>query len=595
MADTTTPSIVCLTADGAVIARRLGFELHGLRGRVDGADITFDDTIEHLAELFIAGRPIIGICSAAILIRAVAPFLANKWEEPPVVAVSEDGAHVVPLLGGHRGANRLARHIAATLGVTAAITTAGDTRFDIALDEPPRGWRLAEPGQAKAAMATILAKGGAEVVGDLPWLASLPQVTGVRIEATTHPLAGSECHIVLHPQCLTLGVGCSRGCPPEELLALARETLAAADVAPGALAAIATVDLKADEPAVIELARTLDTPLRLFTADELETLTPRLATPSEVVFQEIGCHGVAEAAALATAGGDAVLELAKRKSAMATCAVGRAAHPITEPCGRKPGSVRLVGIGPGKALWRTPEASRLVASADLLVGYGLYLDLLGPLARGKAQARFPLGQETERCRHALEQAGLGLDVALICSGDAGIYAMAALVMELLDRDPDLSDAARRVEVTTTPGVSAAQAAAARVGAPLGHDFCTISLSDLMTPWSVIEQRIEAAARGDFVTVFYNPVSMRRRTQLSRAREILLAHRPSVTPVVIAASLGRDDEKLQILTLDELSVDQVDMLSTVIIGSTTTRILERGRGPMVYTPRGYADREQRCAS
>jgi cobalt-precorrin 5A hydrolase/precorrin-3B C17-methyltransferase len=254
------------------------------------------------------------------------------------------------------------------------------------------------------------------------------------------------------------------------------------------------------------------------------------------------------------------------------------------------GRLSVVGIGPGQAAWRTPEVSRLVADAQELVGYGLYIDLLGPLAVGKARSDFPLGGEEARCRYALEQAGLGKNVALVCSGDAGIYAMGALVFELLDRGPDqlgVSDAARRVEVVCSPGVSALQGAAARAGAPLGHDFCTISLSDLLTPRDDILRRLKAAAEGDFVIAFYNPVSKTRRTLLAEARDILLQHRPEDTPVLLASSLGRPEEHICYRRLADLQVDEVDMLTVVLVGSSNSRLAQLGEGPRMFTPRGYA--------
>jgi cobalt-precorrin 5A hydrolase/precorrin-3B C17-methyltransferase len=309
-----------------------------------------------------------------------------------------------------------------------------------------------------------------------------------------------------------------------------------------------------------------------------------------VVFAEVGCHGVAEGAALAAAGAGGVLVAPKRKTATTTCALARADAPITALSGRSRGRLSVIGIGPGQSAWRTPEVSRLVAEAEELVGYGLYIDLLGPLAVGKARSDFPLGGEEARCRYALERAGEGRNVALVCSGDAGIYAMGALVFELLDRAPDaqgVSDAARRVEVLCSPGVSALQAAAARAGAPLGHDFCAISLSDLLTPRADILRRLRAAAEGDFVIAFYNPVSKTRRTLLAEARDILLAHRPAGTPVLLASSLGRPEEEIRYRRLDALEVDEVDMLTVVLVGSSNTRLAHLGAGPRMYTPRGYA--------
>jgi cobalt-precorrin 5A hydrolase/precorrin-3B C17-methyltransferase len=197
---------------------------------------------------------------------------------------------------------------------------------------------------------------------------------------------------------------------------------------------------------------------------------------------------------------------------------------------------------------------------------------------------------------ALDLAAGGRDVALVCSGDAGIYAMATLVYELIDRGGNQASGNQasgnqdwpRVEIRGLPGVSAMQVAAARIGAPLGHDFCAISLSDLLTPWPVIERRLQAAAAGDFVIAFYNPVSQRRRSQLQAAKEILLRHRPAATPVVVARNLGRPGERVAVVALEALDIDAIDMLSLVIVGSSETRMVSRPDGGVwVYTPRGYA--------
>ena len=589
------PVVLALSRSGEPVAHELasalGAALHGRQGRVDSADAFFANALDHARDLFAAGVPVVGVCAAGILIRAVAPILADKRAEPPVISVSDDGSVVVPLLGGHRGANRLARQIAAALGGIAAVTTAGDVALGVALDEPPAGWRLDNPQAAREVMAAMLAGGGATVAGDqapaAAWLAGLPRGEAARLTCTMKPAAPGRAELVYRPQRATLGVGCARGCGAAELGELARQVLDRAGIAPGALAAVGTIDIKADEPAIVELARGYGVPLRLFTATELEAEAGRLENPSNTVFAEVGCHGVAEGAALAL-GGDLVVP--KQKTAHATCALGMARDVIAHLPGRRRGRLSVVAIGPGQGAWRTPEASRLIAEADELVGYGLYLDLLGPLATGKTRTGFPLGGEEDRCRYALERAGEGRNVALVCSGDAGIYAMAALVFELLDRDKDekgASDAARRAEVICAPGVSALQAAAARAGAPLGHDFCAISLSDLLTPRADILRRVRAAAEGDFVIAFYNPVSRTRRTLLAEARDILLAHRPAETPVMLASNLGRAEERLGYRRLDELRVDEVDMLTVVLVGSSNSRLARLGEGPRMYTPRGYS--------
>ncbi|MEK9752425.1 MAG: precorrin-3B C(17)-methyltransferase [Rhodospirillaceae bacterium] len=593
------PVLVALTATGLATARRLkaalaGSEVHGLAGRAEGSDVAFADTITHMQTLFSAGRPIVGICAAGIVIRALAPLLADKRAEPPVLALADDGSAVVPLLGGHHGANALARQIATFLGGQAAVTTAGDLRFGIALDDPPVGWRVTNPAAAKAVMAARLA--GNDIAlevesGDAGWLADTgfrDAGEGAAEVVVTHRAmpAGDDGPLVLQPPVLALGVGCERGCTADELIELARATLAGAGLAEGAVAAVVSIDVKADEAAVHALAAALGVPARFFTAAQLEAETPRLANPSDVVFAEVGCHGVAEGAALAAAGPAGELSVAKRKSKRATCAIGFNAQGIDAMgTGRKRGRLTVVGIGPGQGAWRTPAVTGALAAADEIVGYRLYLDLVEDVIRGKPTHCSELAEEEARVRLALERAAEGYDVALVSSGDAGIYALATLAFELLDRE-DRADW-NRLAVSVEPGVSAIQAAAARIGAPIGHDFCTVSLSDLLTPWEVIEQRLKAAAEGDFIVALYNPVSKRRRHQLPAARDAMLAHRPGTTPVVLARNLGRDGETIEVIRLDELVPERVDMLTLVLIGNRQTRLIRRGERNWVYTPRGYA--------
>jgi cobalt-precorrin 5A hydrolase/precorrin-3B C17-methyltransferase len=591
-------AIVVPTAAALPTARRLraalpGAVIHGRAGRVEGADVPFAETTGHLRQLFRDGRTIVGLCASGILIRALAPELADKRREPPVLAVALDGSAVVPLLGGHRGANLLAARLGEALGVAAAITTAGDLGLGAALDAPPPGWRLANPQAAATVMADVLAGhpiGLSEEAGHARWLTAsgLPIAAGATpvLRVTDKAVAEPGDAVVYHPPVLALGVGCARDCPPEEMMALALGTLDRAGLAPQAVACVVSLDLKADEPAVHALARHLDVPARFFPADRLEAERPRLRTPSGVVFAEVGCHGVAEGAALAAVGAAGALVVPKRKTAAATCAVARAPHDIDPAAvGRPRGRLTVVGIGPGAAAWRTPAVTAAVARASDLVGYALYLDLLGDLAAGKTRHQTALGAETDRARKALDLAAEGREVALVCSGDAGIYALATLVFELIDQIAD--PAWKTVEVVVEPGVSALQAAAARAGAPIGHDFCTISLSDLLTPREVILKRVEAAAAGDFVVGFYNPVSRRRREALAQARDLLLRHRPADTPVVVARNLGRPEEAVEVVALGDLTVAMADMLTLVLVGNSDSRRLAHGGRTRVYTPRGYA--------
>ncbi|OIR09107.1 precorrin-3B C(17)-methyltransferase [mine drainage metagenome] len=589
-------AVIAVSEAGLATARRIvealpGARLHGLAGRIAAADVPFAETRSHLAALFAQGTAIVGVCAAGILIRALAPLLADKTAEPPVLAVSPDGAAVVPLLGGHHGANRLARALAQALGGQAAITTAGDVALGLALDEPPHGWRVANPDAAKPVAAALLAGEPVRLeveAGQAGWLNApgLGEDGALGVRVTDHAVMGDD-ELILHPPVLALGVGCERGCDAAELSALVHATLDEAGLSAEAVAVVASLDLKADETAVAALAAALGVPARFFTPAELEAEAPRLATPSEVVFRETGCHGVAEGAALAAAGPQGDLIVAKSKSARATCAVAKADAIDAAAVGRARGRLFVVGIGPGAEAWRTPEVSRIIAGCTDLVGYGLYLDLLGQACHGKIRHDGTMGAEEARARQALDLAAEGRSVALVCSGDAGIYALATLVFELLDKEDN--PAWNRVELAVAPGISALQAAAARAGAPINHDFCTISLSNLLTPWPVIERRVAAAAEGDFVIAFYNPVSQRRRDQLPAARATLLRHRPPETPVVLARNLGRDGENVRITTLEALSADDVDMLTLVLVGNSESRALRCGGRDWVYTPRGYASK------
>ncbi|EFO33045.1 precorrin-3B C17-methyltransferase [Roseibium sp. TrichSKD4] len=597
------PILLVLNDAGLPVARRLeqalpGSAIHGLAGRIREADTLFSETLDHIRLLFSAGHPIIGVCASGILIRALAPLLNDKRTEPPVLAVSEDGQSVVPLLGGHRGANELARSLSSLLDGHAAITTAGDSAFGVALDAPPKGWSLANPEDAKPVMAELLSGASVWIEGDANWLSSagfpISDSAAITLAVTEKQDQGSPTRLVYHPQTHVIGVGCARGCAADELIGLVETHLTTQNIAKGAIACVTSIDLKADETAMNALADHLGVPFRVFDAKTLETEARRLKNPSDVVFEEVGCHGVSEGAALAAVGQDGELVLEKQKTTNATCAIARASDPIAPlSVGRARGHLSVIGIGPGADEWRTPQATRLLSQAEDVVGYSLYLDIVSSHIKGKTHHNFPLGAEEDRVRFALEEAGKGKNVALISSGDAGIYAMGALVYELLDRDEangGVSDAARRVSVTNAPGISALQAASARIGAPLGHDFCAISLSDLLTPWEAIEKRLHAAASGDFVVAFYNPVSKRRRSQLAAAREILLKHRPAETPVVLGVNLGRPEETVRVTTLGALTVDEVDMLTTVLVGSSNSKAVLRGDGrPFVYTPRGYAKR------
>ena len=235
--------------------------------------------------------------------------------------------------------------------------------------------------------------------------------------------------------------------------------------------------------------------------------------------------------------------------------------------------IHVVGIGPGHREGRTLEAQHILEDADLLVGYSMYLDLIAPDFPGKPTFATGMRGERERCEEALRRSRAGLCVALCCSGDSQVYGMASLLLEMADEHD---------EIVVIPGVTAALSAAACLGAPISGDFAVVSLSDLLTPWAVIEKRLTAAAMGDFVLALYNPGSRTRTDHLTRACDLLLAHRAPATPCGLVRNIGREGQSHKLLTLSELRDEPVDMLTTVIIGNSETQ----ARFGRLVTPRGY---------
>ena len=564
--------ITCsVTAAGAALARRLPYEHHpgGLVGTV--------------RERWADADGFVLVCATGIAVRAIAPLLAEKAADPAVVVVDDAGRFAVALTGGHGGGgNVLAREVAALLGAEAVVTTATDAAGLPALDTLP-GFTAAGD---LAAVTRAWLDGTPPALTVDPPLAAWPLPPGLRppepmgpsrpprLLVTDRAVAPDAGQVVLTPGSLVLGVGASRGADPDGLHRLVTETLAAAGLSLDAVGCVATVDLKADEPAIVELAAALGVGLRAFPAAVLARVA--VPNPSTVVEAAVGTPSVAEAAALAGAGevepsrlgvGPALV-VEKRRSADATVAVARRVRPD--------GGLGGVGIGPGDARLRTPAAAAAVRHADTVIGYGPYVDLVEDLLSPRQEVvRSPIGAETERCTEGLRRAAAGRQVALVCSGDPGVYAMASLVCELAPHHGD-------PPVTVVPGVTAALAAAAVLGAPLGHDHAAVSLSDLLTPWPVIERRLEAVADGDFTVSLYNPRSKRRTGQLEAALAILARRRPPATPAAIVTDAGRPGQRVVRTTVSELDPELVDMFSLVVVGSSTTRWV----GPRMVTPRGY---------
>ncbi|MFH8695948.1 precorrin-3B C(17)-methyltransferase [Streptomyces chartreusis] len=501
------------------------------------------------------------------VVRLIAPLLGDKTADPGVVCVDEGGRFAVSLVGGHGGgANELAREVGELLGAEPVVTTATDAVGVPGLDTLGLPVEGDVAGVSRALLDGEPVALRAEVAWPLPPLRAGAE-GAYTIRVTDRLVEPGEREVVLRPPSLVVGVGASRGAPADEVLGLVESALRNAGLSPASLAELATVDAKADEPGILEAAERLGVPLVTHSADELAVV--EVPNPSDAPLAAVGTPSVAEAAAL-VGGGE--LLVPKRKSeradgrpAMATCAVVR-----------RPGRGRLsvVGLGPGARDLLTPRAKAELRRASVLVGLDQYVDQIRDLLRpGTRILESGLGAEEERARTAVEEARKGQAVTLIGSGDAGVYAMAS---------PALAEASDDIDVIGVPGVTAALAAAAILGAPLGHDHVSISLSDLHTPWEVIERRVRAAAEADIVVTFYNPRSRGRDWQLPKALAILAEHRTPTTPVGVVRNASRPDESSRLTTLGSLDPATVDMMTVVTVGNTATRDIA---GRMV-TPRGY---------
>jgi cobalt-precorrin 5A hydrolase/precorrin-3B C17-methyltransferase len=542
----------------------LNATIYGLAERTSNVDVSFTNFGETLRELFANGTPIIGICAAGIIIRTLAPIISDKRQEPPVLAVAEDGSAVVPLLGGLQGVNDLARQIAAVLEVKAAITTTGDIRFHTALLAPPPGYHLANPDDAKKFISDLLAGATVKLKGTAPWLinSKLPfdEEGKLTLRITEYEVPLTPDCLVYHPATLAIGVSNASQVNSEDAVSCIQQMLADAGLSIFSVAGVFALEEEAAS-VIEEIADALNVPVRWFNCQSEKNavaiaLTATGANGKLVVQQQCGIN-------LAVAVSQEVIDIN---------AIGKAR-----------GQLFIVGTGPGAANWMSPEVQQILNEATDLVGYSFYLDLAGTLREGQRRHEFDNREELARAEMALDLAASGRIVAVVSSGDPGIYAMAAAVFEVLDCNQAKWQS---IKIHVAPGISAIQAAAARIGAPIGHDFCVISLSDILKPWSIIERRIIAAAEADFAIAFYNPASKQRTSQLASAREILLRYRSPQTIVVLARNIGRAEESVVVRTLEQLSPQEVDMRTLVLVGSSKTRTVPHPGGVWVYTPRQY---------
>ena len=560
-----TPAIVVLGNGSLATARRIqrtypDAAIYGLAERVQNADLHYVEFGATLRQLYQQNTPIIALCSAGIVIRTLAPLLAEKGAEPAVLAVAEDGSAVVPLLGGLGGVNVMAREIAAELGIAPAITTSGELRFGTCLLNPPDGYALGDLEQGKRFVSDLLSGEQVRIDGDAPWLAAaqLPQSPHaqrtIRVSCTEREPSSSE--LSIYPRSVLVAV--SETGP--ELAQDVRDALRSAQIAGQSLACLLAGETHMADPRLHRAAADLGVPVR---------------------FVESGT-----AVEMAR---DAVPQLLPPISVAERLAIAVARQPLDlSRIGRPRGRLAVIGLGPGAADLMVPAVKAELARASDVLGYETYVRMAGPFRADQVLHCTDNREEMQRARHAFELAAQGRSVVVVSSGDPGVFAMASAVLEALHESREA--AWHAVDLEILPGVSASLATAAQAGAPLGHDFCVISLSDNLKPWDVIETRLELASQADLALAFYNPISRSRPWQLGRALDIVRRHRDPETPVTLGRDIGRPGQTLRIITLGELTPELVDMRTMVLIGSSTTCIFPRPQGGhWVYTPRWYGQK------
>ncbi|MBI5870295.1 MAG: precorrin-3B C(17)-methyltransferase [Actinobacteria bacterium] len=578
-------SYYSLTAGGALLALRLrdrfGGQAHLPRchsmacKRCD----PFDSIAEALPEGFRAGDTLICVMAAGIVFRVLAPLLESKQDDPAVIVIDEHGKHVVPLLGGHAaGANALAREIADFLGGEAVITTSSDVQGMTAPDELARRLGLTIDD------ATMLRHVTALLVDHRPvciesrtdpgpgltgytWISPGADLSGFEGRLLiTHRSASSRIPTArLIARSVTAGVGCRRGTPAAEIIAAIDDACGRHQIERRAVGAIASIDQKHDEAGLLEAASALGAPILFFAAAELAALN---RPGSDFVAGTVGTPAVCEPAALLAAGEGSELISGKEASGRVTVALALRARDFEKPEGR----VLVVGTGAGTSPLLTAAATTALRDADVIMGYRTYIDQVRAIFPDKEYLSGSMGAELDRCSEALEKAREGQVVAMVSSGDPGVYGMAGPLLELADDIP----------VEIVPGVTAAQIAAARLGAPLMNDYITLSLSDLLTPREEVLRRARLAAESDLVVCLYNPTSKKRQPLYEQVCGIIAEARDPDTPAGWVRAAGSPEESSGIVPLSELPAQKIDMRTIIILGNSRTFV----RNGRMLTGRGY---------
>ena len=541
---------------------------------------------------------IIFIGSVGASIRLISPLLSSKDKDPGVVVIDKNGSKIVPIIGAHQSnIQNIAFQICNLFGGEIIETNNSIDQNYLNIDSFGNQWGWKRSGDIKDWSKLVIKQSNnkeifcSQLSGNNLWRNSAAGNTIKHLSDKDYEKKKSSFHISVfgnhkntwHPPTLWIGLGCERNTSKELIEDSLQKFLTTNNLSPLSIAGFATVDLKKDEQAILEISKEKNLPIKFFTSQELSAInTPN---PSNVVLNEIGTPSVAEASCILAAGKGSKLlkekkifkstDSSKSTFGAVTIAVSESKNqysPLT-------GEIHVVGSGPGDISYLTNDARKALSKCSIWIGYKMYLDLIKPLKRkDQVMIESNLTEEKERCEKAIKLAEKGIKVALISSGDAGFYGMAGLLLELVQKvSKDF-----RPSFEVHPGISSMQLAAALGGAPLMNDFCSISLSDKLTPWESIEKRIAGALLGDFVIAIFNPQSLERNWQLKRAIELCLGYRPGNTPVLIGRQVGRENQSKSFFNLDSMPFQDIDMLSIIIIGNSKTTLVDE----IFLTPRGY---------
>ncbi len=535
---------------------------------------------------------IIFIGSIGASIRLINSFLTSKDKDPGVIVINKKGSQIVPIVGSHQSNTKnIAFQISNLFGGEIIETNNSNDQNYLNIDSFGNQWGWKKSGDIKDWSKIVINQANKEKIfckqssGITLWKNSesakdinfLVEEDPNKESSTFDICVYNLCKKTWHPPVLWIGIGCERNTSKELIANSLSNFLESGNLSQQSIAGFATIDIKKDEKGILELSEEKNLPIKFFSKEDLSTII--VPNPSNVVLKEIGTPSVAEASCLLAAGEESKLLKEKRIFKNQYGAVTLAVAESKNQYNPTHGEIHIIGSGPGDISFLTNNAKKALSRCTVWIGYKMYLDLIKTLKRSdQVLIESKLTEEKERCIKAIKLAEEGIKVALISSGESGFYGMAGLLLELLQKIKK----EYRPYFEIHPGISSVQLAAAISGAPLMNDFCSISLSDKLTPWSLIEKRIEGAIVGDFVIALFNPQSIERNWQLKSAIDTCLKSKPGDTPVLIARQVGRENQSKKFFTLNTIPFKEIDMLSIIIIGNSQTTLVDE----IFLTPRGY---------